>query len=402
MLKEVILSEETVELAIEKACKTLGQNKSNINFEVIQQPSTGLFGVFGGKMAQIKATIKETPAEKAVKFLKKILPDMGLASLSVDILNEENEYCEIKMDGGVDVSFVLGKHGEVLDSLQYLCGLIANDSCHEDSRFCRVRLEAGEYRENRRRTLMALGKNIAEQVYRHGKPISLEPMKSYDRMVIHMAVDKIKGVRSWSEGNERVRYVVIAPDFMNQKNAGFMTSAENSEDSFDSSYSEDFDNRSYRENNYNNYSGSMRKPDYTDSRGYSYNTRKDMNRYDLYNNNNIYGPGSSSYSHSQVQAHSHSQAQTHSPSQLYTRVNYRERPDTYSNYRKPEFSTSDTNYSEYENYNNYSKYDKYNKYFQMDENYFENYTEENNTSTDNNINYNFSETQDITSTDYKN
>ena len=83
-------------------------------------------------------------------------------------------------------------------------------------------------------------------------------------------------------------------------------------------------------------------------------------------------------------------------------MNYRERPDTYSNYRKPEFSTSDTNYSEYENYNNYSKYDKYNKYFQMDENYFENYTEENNTSTDNNINYNFSETQDITSTDYKN
>lgn len=370
MLKEVILSEETVELAKAKACKTLGQNENNIDFEVIQQPSTGLFGVFGGKMAQIKATIKQTPAEKAVSFLKKILPDMGLSSLSVNILNEENEYCEIKMDGGVDVSFVLGKHGEVLDSLQYLCGLIANDSCHEDSRFCRVRLEAGEYRENRRRTLMALGKNIAEQVYRHGKPISLEPMKSYDRMVIHMAVDKIRGVRSWSEGTDRVRYVVIAPDFMTQKTVGYMTSAENSDEPFGDSYADEYERRPYPEHNYNNYSG--RKPDYTDSRGYSYNTRKDMNRYDSYSN----------YSNS------------------YSRSSYRERPENSYGYKKPEFSTSDTNYADYDNY---SKYDKYNKYFQMDENYFDNHPED--SAPDNehpNVNYNFSAASEIPTSDYKN
>ena len=94
MLKEVILSEETVELAIEKACKTLGQNKSNINFEVIQQPSTGLFGVFGGKMAQIKATIKETPAEKAVKFLKKIL----YAKLYAKVVYLKMKYLDFKID----------------------------------------------------------------------------------------------------------------------------------------------------------------------------------------------------------------------------------------------------------------------------------------------------------------
>ncbi len=332
MLKEVILSEETVELAMEKACKTLGQNKENINFEILQQPTKGVFGVFGGKMAQIRAIVKETPAQKALNFLKSILPNMGLDSLTVDILSEENEYCEIKIDGGVDVSFVLGRHGEVLDSLQYLCGLIANDSCHEESRFCRIRLEAGEYRENRRRTLMSLGKNIAEQVYRLGKPIALEPMKSYDRMVIHMAVDKIRGVRSWSEGNDKVRWVVIAPEFMSQK----AVSAVSANSSADIDLEEDFKNSNY----------APKTPDYIDPYGTAYNKRD--YKYSNYNHSNSY------------------------KSNYEDRPNfeYREPKEAQENYyKKPEFSTSDSNYSASDNYSA-NKYEKYNRYYQGDTDYF--------------------------------
>ena len=338
MLKEVILSEETVELAMEKACKTLGQNKENIDFEILQQPTKGMFGVFGGKMAQIRAVVKETPAQKALNFLKSILPYMGLDSLTVDILNEENEYCEIKIDGGVDVSFVLGRHGEVLDSLQYLCGLIANDSCHEESRFCRIRLEAGEYRENRRRTLMSLGKNIAEQVYRLGKPIALEPMKSYDRMVIHMAVDKIRGVRSWSEGNDKVRWVVIAPEFMSQK----AVSAMSANSSVEIDLEEDFKNSNY----------APKTPDYTDPYGTSYNKRDYKYSNYNYNYNSNYG---NNYENK-------------------PNFEYREPREPQENYyKKPEFSTSDSSYSASENYstnNSANKYEKYNRYYQGDTDYF--------------------------------
>ena len=87
-------------------------------------------------------------------------------------------------------------------------------------------------------------------------------------------------------------------------------------------------------------------------------------------------------------------------SNSYSRSSYRERPENSYGYKKPEFSTSDTNYADYDNY---SKYDKYNKYFQMDENYFDNHPEDSAPANENpNVNYNFSAASEIPTSDYKN
>ena len=44
------------------------------------------------------------------------------------------------------------------------------------------------------------------------KPIVLEPMRSFERKIIHLAVSKIEGVKSWSEGDGGIRHVVVAPE----------------------------------------------------------------------------------------------------------------------------------------------------------------------------------------------
>ena len=209
MVKEVYASEETVALAKQKACTMLGADEKDVEFEIVQQPSKKLLGVFGGKLAQVKAVLKESVASKALKCLKEILYYMNLGSLDVEIVSEEDDICNLKISGD-EVGYVVGKHGETLDSLQYIVGLIANDK-NKSKDFCRVRIEAGDYREKRKATLEALAERMAHKALKSGRKFNLEPMRAYERMVIHSAVSGVEGARSWSEGEGAERHIVIAP-----------------------------------------------------------------------------------------------------------------------------------------------------------------------------------------------
>ena len=209
MVKEVYASEETVALAKQKACSMLGAEEKDVEFEIVQQPSKKLLGVFGGKPAQVKATLKESVASKALKTLKEILYYMNLNSLEAEVTSEEDDICNLKISGD-EVGYIVGKHGETLDALQYIVSLIANDK-RKAKDFCKVRIEAGDYREKRKATLEALAHRIAERAVKLGKKFNLEPMRAYERMIIHTAVGEVDGARSWSEGQGQERHIVIAP-----------------------------------------------------------------------------------------------------------------------------------------------------------------------------------------------
>ena len=212
MVKEVFASEETVALAKQKACEMLGAHEDDVEFEVIQFPEKKVFGMFGGKLAQVRATLKTTPGQKALEYLKEILYYMGLESVSAEISEETDEACDIKITGE-DIGCIVGKHGETLDSLQYIVGLVAN-SKKSGSSFCKIRIEAGNYREKRKEILEELGKRIAKKALQTGRKINLEPMKAYERKIIHTAIDGMnEGVCSWSEGEGEHRHIVVAPKF---------------------------------------------------------------------------------------------------------------------------------------------------------------------------------------------
>ena len=212
MVNEVFALEETVALAKQKACDMLGTEEKYVDFEVIQQPSKKVFGMFGGKLAQVKATLKKSPALRAVEYLKEVLFYMGFKDVSVKITSEGANYCEIKIDSDNkdDIKLIIGKHGSNLEALQYLAYFAANKKSDKDE-FYKILLEAGNYRERRKEVLTDLAKRIADKSCLTHKIINLEPMKAYDRKIIHTAIGEIKGVKSWSTGEGERRHVVIAP-----------------------------------------------------------------------------------------------------------------------------------------------------------------------------------------------
>ncbi len=74
----------------------------------------------------------------------------------------------------------------------------------------RIILDAGGFRERRRKTLQGLADRLARQVLRTGKEVRLEPMSPADRKVIHTRIQAVEGLTTYSEGEEPERRVVIA------------------------------------------------------------------------------------------------------------------------------------------------------------------------------------------------
>ena len=208
MIREAIGVGETEVLAQEDACRQLGVETYEAEFEIIQRAEKKKFGLFGGCPAKVRAFIKATPAETAEDFLKNVLKAMDLESITLEVKEKEDKGVEINLEGE-EVGSVIGRRGETLDALQYLTSLVAN---HIDNAYYKVTINTGDYREKREKTLEILGRKLAFKAVKTGYKTSLEPMNPYERRIIHTAVQKVNGATSWSEGENLNRHVVIGPD----------------------------------------------------------------------------------------------------------------------------------------------------------------------------------------------
>ena len=143
----------------------------------------------------------------AFNYVKEVVAKMGIDNVEITAHQFEKAVV-IKVDGE-GAGSVIGKRGETLDALQYLCGLCAN-RCEGD--YCRVILDAGNYRMKRKQTLQQLARRLANNAVKSGRSITLEPMNPYERRIIHATVSEVKGATSMSLGDEPQRYVVISAE----------------------------------------------------------------------------------------------------------------------------------------------------------------------------------------------
>ncbi len=214
MIKEAIAKGETVEIAFANACRELGVDTTDAEFEILEMPQKKTFGLFGGAPAKVRAYIEEPdpveerdPAQEAAGYLKSVLKEMGLPEAGVEIRREEAGAALTL--SGEDIGFIIGHRGETLDALQYLASLVAN---HVEGSYFRITLDVGNYREKRKENLRPWKKKMAARAVKTGRNSSLEPMNPYERRIIHTAVQTVPGAKSWSEGVDQARHVVIGPE----------------------------------------------------------------------------------------------------------------------------------------------------------------------------------------------
>lgn len=244
---------KTVDEAKALAAQEFGASVDEIEFEILEQPRKGLFGLKGE--ARVKAIYTETeiaaelPAQEeaapvsfeednsddgelpadfdiensakvkaAKQYLTDVLHALGLENFEINAIRKDNN---VVLDiTGEKLGVVIGRRGETLDSLQYLTILASNRT--EES-YCRISVDCCGYRDKRKETLESLAKRTSAKVIKQGRKIALEPMNPYERRIIHSCVAEIEGVSSHSTGVEPYRKVVIyadKPKFDNRRRRG--------------------------------------------------------------------------------------------------------------------------------------------------------------------------------------
>ena len=257
MMAFVEKTAKTVEEAVAAALKELNITAEEAVIEVLEEGKKGLFGFFG-KDAKVRVTAKEVVVEetvvetvveeaapvvetvveteakeekeeapavteeraarepkkfvvndesvaKAREFLQKVFNAMKIEVVMEKFVNKNDGSVTFKLHGA-DMGILIGKHGQTLDSLQYLTNLVANKNSADR---VRVIIDVEDYRDRRVETLNRLAYRLADKVKRSGERVALEPMNPHERKIIHMALQNDRRVTTLSEGDEPYRHVVI-------------------------------------------------------------------------------------------------------------------------------------------------------------------------------------------------
>jgi len=194
-----------VEEAVKEALKELRLENDEVEIEVLEEASKGLFGFLGTKDAKVKITERVVPEKRAGRILQQIFNYMDL---EVEINSSDCEdYTKIDLSGP-DLGILIGRRGDTLDSLQYYINLAANKMAEKRVKFI---IDVEGYRQRRQETLSRLALKLADKAKRKGRNVVLEPMNPHERRVIHTALQNHKEVFTYSEGEEPYRKIIISP-----------------------------------------------------------------------------------------------------------------------------------------------------------------------------------------------
>lgn len=206
-MKMIECTAKTVEEAIESALKELGGlSREQVEIEVLEEGSRGLFGILGTKSAVVRVTVKENKGEKAQIFLQELMEKMKVKA-NVEIIDRDEEQVTINIEGE-DLGNLIGRRGQTLDSIQYLANLATNRGGQDR---IRIIVDVSGYRQRREQTLYNLAVRLAERVEQRGEIITLEPMNAHERRVIHLALQDNPNVYTQSRGEDPERKIVISP-----------------------------------------------------------------------------------------------------------------------------------------------------------------------------------------------
>lgn len=203
---------KTVEEAIRKGLEELKVSRDDVKIEVLEEPSNGgVLGILSAKLAKVRLTvdkkISDEQANKTIEKVEEILKNF------FEITAEEVNYT-IEKNGnqinltitGDSMSHLIGYKGKTIEAFQSLINSILQ---REDEEYAKVFVEINDYKKKKEAKLRKLANKMAANCVKFRRPIKLEPMSAYERLIIHRELADRKDVETESIGEEPRRRVVI-------------------------------------------------------------------------------------------------------------------------------------------------------------------------------------------------
>ena len=205
MIKSIEVTGKTEEEAISSALAQLSKSRDEVSVEIIERAKSGFLGL-GASPAVVRVSyeVVDTQKEKAERFLRGLLEHMGTEA-QIDITEREDGGLNINLSGS-GMGAIIGRRGETLDAIQHLVNYSVNRG--SDKRL-HINVDAENYRSKREESLVRLAEKMAAKAVKYKRSMALEPMNSYERHVIHTALQNYEGVSTASTGVEPNRRVVV-------------------------------------------------------------------------------------------------------------------------------------------------------------------------------------------------
>ena len=204
---------KNTEEAIRKGLEELKVSREDVKIEVLEEASSGgVLGILSAKMAKVRLTvdkkISDVQAEDTINRLDKILKELfkitGDDGIEYKIEKGKNQI-NLTITGD-KVSHLIGYKGNTIESFQSLLNAMLQ---RENEESAKVFVEVNDYKKRKEEKLKNLANKMANNVIRFRKPIRLEPMSAYERLIIHTELAKRDDVETESQGEEPRRRVVI-------------------------------------------------------------------------------------------------------------------------------------------------------------------------------------------------
>ena len=205
MIKSIEVTGKTEDEAIVSALEQLSMSRDEVSVEIVERAKSGFLGI-GSTPAIVRVSYEviDTQREKAERFLRGLLEHMG-TDADIDISERDDGGLNINLSGN-GMGAIIGRRGETLDAIQHLVNYSVNRGL--DKRL-HINVDAENYRSKREDSLVHLAEKMAAKAIKYKRSMALEPMNSYERHVIHTALQNYEGVSTASTGVEPNRRVVV-------------------------------------------------------------------------------------------------------------------------------------------------------------------------------------------------
>ena len=224
MGKVIIAEGKTTNEAIKNGLKQLNTTKENVTIKVLEEEKRMFFSILDPRVVKVEMTLKEeetepkkprkqikltkqeqeTAKEKLTNFIEELIKKLeGETTYTIET---SEEYVTVEMMNK-NLGYLIGYRGETLYALQDVMSAIASKGSEHR---VRVILDIEKYRGKRIKTLEDLAERMAKIVVRTRKEIKLEPMKPYERKIIHTKLQENSKVETKSIGEDPHRRIVIS------------------------------------------------------------------------------------------------------------------------------------------------------------------------------------------------
>jgi len=158
------------------------------------------------KYAKAVAEVTEENLDAALSELTTGM--LARAGFPCDVQVNEGEYRQVRIASDDDsAGLLIGRHGQTVDAVEHLVERMASNAI--DDRV-RMNLDINEYRQRRQDSLSERIADAVAEVRETGKAYHVEPMSARERRLVHLEVEPVDGVRTYTMVGSGGKYVVIA------------------------------------------------------------------------------------------------------------------------------------------------------------------------------------------------